>query len=167
MRAGDILLFQGKGMMSRLIRWGTRSPYSHVAVSVSPEMNLCIEACSGGVRARDIRKIKDFYEVYRVKEGYSYELDKVITFLVDKLNRRYDFFGVFWLGFLKFLRLIGLRFLEKMSNEWQRSRDYFCSELCYEAFWEGGGLDIVPDVDEAAITSPGDIAMSSVVEIAK
>ena len=29
----------------------------------------------------------------------------------------------------------------------------FCSELCYEAFYLDGGLDIVPDVDEADITS--------------
>jgi len=42
----------------------------------------------------------------------------------------------------------------------QKDKDYFCSELVYEAFYRGGGLDIVPDIGEGDITSPGDIARS-------
>jgi len=68
---------------------------------------------------------------------------------------------VIFLGILKLLAKIGFP-LEKKANNWQKDRDYFCSELCYEAFHEGGGLDIVPDIPEADITSPGDIAKSSV-----
>ena len=50
---GDILLFKGESGISKLIAWGTNSTYSHVAVCVSPEMNLAIEALTrGGVRAR-------------------------------------------------------------------------------------------------------------------
>jgi hypothetical protein len=57
MQPGDILLFKAeKDWGSRLIAWGTNSPYAHVAICVSPEMNLAIEAMTrGGVRARDIR----------------------------------------------------------------------------------------------------------------
>jgi len=40
MNSGDILLFKGEGGLSRLIAWGTKSKYTHVAVCVSPEMNL-------------------------------------------------------------------------------------------------------------------------------
>ena len=47
--------------------------------------------------------------------------------------------------------------------KWQKDRDYFCSELCYAAFNEGG-LDIVPQVAEADVTSPGDIAQSERIE---
>lgn len=43
-------------------------------------------------------------------------------------------------------------------------RNRFCSELCYEAFFHGGGLDIVPEVPQADITSPGDISKSAVVK---
>ncbi len=67
--AGDILLFKAeKDFLSKIIAWGTNSKYSHVAICVSPEMNLAIEALTrGGVRARDIRKIAQEYDVYRVK----------------------------------------------------------------------------------------------------
>ena len=163
MKSGDILLFKGEDGISKLIMWGTNSKYSHVAVCLSPEMNLAIEAISGGgVRARDIRLIKQDYDIYRIKGNYSYNLDKTISFLVSKLNKKYDYFGVLFLGLLKLLAKIGMP--KHISNKWQKDRDYFCSELCYEAFFFGGGLDIVPEVEEADITSPGDIAKSSVLE---
>ena len=48
MKTGDILLFKGEKGLSRLVAWGTNSKYSHVAVCVSPEMNLAIEAITRG-----------------------------------------------------------------------------------------------------------------------
>ena len=164
MQAGDILLFKAESGISRLIAWGTNSKYSHVAICVSPEMNLTIEALTrGGVKARDIRKIEQEYDVYRIKEDAVYDLQKTISFLVDKLNRRYDIFGVVFLGLLKLLSKIG-KPLKNTANKFQKTKDYFCSELCYEAFFFGGGLDIVPDIPDADITSPGDIAKSELVE---
>jgi uncharacterized protein YycO len=164
MEPGDIVLFKGEDGISKLIAWGTGSPYSHVAVCISPGMNLAIEAITrGGVRARDIRGIQQDYDVYRVKEGHPYHLEGAVSYLVDKLNSRYDYMGVIFLGFLKVLSKLGLP-LKKIANAWQKDRDYFCSELCYEAFFFGGNLDIVPGVPEADITSPGDIASSSVLE---
>lgn len=164
MKPGDILLFKGEDGISKLIAWGTGSIYSHVAICVSPDMNLAIEAMAWkGVRARDIKKIKVEYDVYRVKEGFSYDISNTVSYLVDKLNTRYDHLGVIFLGILKLLSKIGLP-LKDIANMWQKDRDYFCSELCYEAFYKGGGLDIVPDVEEADITSPGDIAKSGVIE---
>lgn len=166
MKPGDILLFKGNDGISKLIAWGTNSKYSHVAICVSSEMNLAIEAITrGGVRARDIREIKEKYDIYRVKEDYSYDLNKVISYLVTKLNLKYDYFGVFFLGLLKLLAKIGLPLKDK-ANKWQIGKDYFCSELCYEAF-NASDLDIVPDVPEADITSPGDIAKSAVIEAVK
>ena len=165
MKPGDILLFKGEDGISKLIRWGTNSKYSHVAVCVSSEMNLAIEAITrGGVRARDIRKIKQDYDIYRIKkEEHPYNLEATISYLVGKLNQRYDYFGVLWLGLLKLLARLKLP-LKNTANKWQKDRDYFCSELCYEAFRFGGELDIVPDVDEADITSPGDISKSPIIE---
>ena len=165
MKPGDILLFKGEDGISKIITWGTGSKYSHVAICVFPEMNLAIEAMTrGGVRARDIRKIKTDYDVYRIKEGYAYGLGATMSHLVSKLNLKYDYLGVVFLGILKLLAKIGIP-LKKAANNWQKDRDYFCSELCYEAFHKGGGLDIVPDVPEADIISPGDIAKSGIVEL--
>ena len=162
-KSGDILLFKGEKGISKLIAWGTNSKYSHVAVCVSAEMNLAIEAMAGGVKARDIRMIEEPYDVYRIKDGHSYDLNSTISFLVSKLNLKYDYLGVFFLGFIKLMSKIG-KPLKEAANKWQIDRDYFCSELCYKAFYHGGNLDIVPDTNEADVTSPGDISKSSVVE---
>ncbi len=164
MKAGDILLFKAeKDWLSKLIAWGTNSVYSHCAVCVSPEMNLTIEALTrGGVKARDIRQIEEKYDVYRVKDEHPYDINKALSYLVGTLNNRYDYFGVIFLGILKLLAKIGIP-LKEAANKWQKEKDYFCSELCYEAF-NFAGLDIVPEVPEADITSPGDIARSAVVE---
>jgi uncharacterized protein YycO len=166
MKPGDILLFKGEdNILSKIIVWGTGSKYSHVAVCVSPDMALAIEAMAGkGVRAIDIRRIPSEYDVYRVKGKHGFNLDKTVSYLVDKLNSRYDYLGVIFLGVIKLLAKIGLP-LKDTANRWQIKRDYFCSELCYEAFFHGGGLDIVPEVPEADITSPGDISKSSVIEM--
>jgi len=164
MQSGDILLFKGEDGISRLIAWGTNSKYSHVAICVSLEMNLAIEAIAGGgVRARDIRKIKEKYDVYRIKEGYNYDLNGTMSYLVSKLNSRYDYLGVLFLGLLKVMAKLYLPF-KITANKWQKDRDYFCSELCFEAFYKGGGLDIVPDIPEGDVTSPGDISKSRIIE---
>ena len=164
MKAGDILLFKAeKDLLSKLIAWGTNSTYSHVAVCVSPEMNLAIEAMTrGGVRARDIRKIEQNYDVYRIKEDHAYSLEEAISYLVSKLNLKYDVRGVIYLGILKLIAKL-FKKVKATANKFQKDKDYFCSELCYEAF-NFGGLDVVPDVPSADITSPGDIAKSTIVE---
>ena len=164
MNPGDILLFKaGTDPISKLIAWGTTSKYSHVAICVAPNMALVIEAMVWhGIRAIDIRKFDNaLYNVYRIKENHTYDLDKTISYLVGALGSRYDYLGVIWLGILKLLGKI--RPVKNAANNWQKDRDYFCSELCYEAF-SSGGLDIVPEVSEADITSPGDIANSSIIE---
>ena len=163
-KQGDIILFKpGGDFFTKLIAWGTKSPYCHVAVCVSPQMHLAIEAnTTGGVRAVDLRTIKEDIDIFRIKPEHTYDADGVISFLVTQLNNKYDFAGVFFLGFLKTLSLIKIP-TKDYANKFQKDRDYFCSELCCEAFSNGGGLDIVPQVDDADVTAPGDIAKSGVV----
>lgn len=161
LRPCDILLYKGTDWLSRLIEWKTESLYSHVAIVVEPEMNLAIESNTGsqsGVRALDLKQLDEkTLDVFRVKSQFSFDLDKVIAYLVGHLGAGYDYLGVAWLGVLK---VFGAR---NHSNKWQKDRDYFCSELCYKAFF-AAGLDIVPQVGEADITSPGDISKSSLIE---
>jgi len=166
MKAGDILLFRkGVHFWESVIAWGTNSKYCHVAVCVSPEMNLAIEAMGGsGVRARDIRCIPNDYDIYRVHKAYNYDLNSTISYLVSKLNLHYDYLGVIFLGILKTLSKCNDN-IKKVTNKMQKDNDYFCSELVYEAFQIGGGLDIVPNVSAADVTSPADIANSQITRI--
>jgi hypothetical protein len=164
MESGDILLFRAeKDVISKIIAWGTGSEYSHVAVCISPELDLAIEAITrGGVRARSISKIPVSFDIYRVKKEYVYDGSKVVAYLIKQLNNRYDYSGVIYLGILKLISKV-FKPARAAANKWQKDRDYFCSELCYEAF-SFSGLDIVPQVPDPDITAPGDIAESAVIE---
>jgi uncharacterized protein YycO len=160
----DILLYKGTDWSSRLIQFGTKSAYSHVAVVADPAIHLVVESNVGsqaGVRAVDLRKL-DFraIDVYRLKPEEERKLERpaVLSFLVGRLGARFDWAGVIWLGVLKLVGIVS-GFRLQPYNAFQIDRDYFCSELCYEAFAQGG-LDIVPQIGAAETTSPGDIGRS-------
>jgi|GEM_PF-1221200 hypothetical protein len=172
LKALDILLYRGKGFTNWLIEVGTSSPYSHVAIVVDPGISLGIESNTGhqnGVRAFDLRKIDlSRVDIYRIKPGCldKVQKEKAVSFLVDHLGAGYDLIGVIGLGLLKILSFITFGSTKKWNNNFQKNRDYFCSELCYAAF-NSGGLDIVPAVPDADVTSPGDIAKSALIELVK
>ena len=147
--------------MSKIIQWNTQSLYSHVAVVVGVEMNLAIESNTGsqsGVRALDLRKLDaKTVDAFRIKPQHAFKKEDVISYLIASLGSNYDYPGVIWLGALKLLNL------KEKANEFQSSKDYFCSELVFEAF-AAAGLDIVPQIGHADITSPGDISRSPLLE---
>jgi hypothetical protein len=55
---------------------------------------------------------------------YIFDLDGVISCLVNKLNEKYDYPGVIWLGVIKLLAKIGLPF-KITANNWQKKRGHF------------------------------------------
>lgn len=169
---GDILLCKSNGFIPALIKWGTGSIYSHVAVLASAKLGLIIEAVpEGGVRAISIENYKTPYDLYRIKDSKSFNLHEVVAYLVRMLARKFDTWSTIKLGWKLFLRRIGLVKLavlkaagqKQAADSFQKDQDYFCSELCYKAF-KVGGLDIVPQISDAETTSPGDIARSPNVE---
>lgn len=158
----DIVLYRGTGFTSWLIQALTKSRYNHVAVVVGPELHLGIESNVGhqsGVRAFDLRRIdRSSVDVYRLKPEYSVDRDAVVSYLVGHLGSGYDYWGVIYLGILKILSLLSLgRF--RPYNAFQIKKDYFCSELCWEAF-ATDGMDLTPQTGSSDVTSPGDIAES-------
>ncbi len=170
---GDILLCKGHDLISELIKWGTTSKYSHVAIIASADLGLIIEAIpAGGVRAIAVENFNGSYDIYRTRPDHSFNNAGVISYLIKMLARKYDFKSVMrlaWKMFLRRMRLVklaGLKAvnLKSIADTLQEDQDYFCSELCYKAFFFGGGLDIVPAIGNGETTSPGDIARSSVVE---
>ena len=114
-----ILLFKGKGWISRLIRWQTRSIYSHAAILVG--VDTIIEAWQGtGVRKKKITRWDDI-DAFRIYCSDRQKKD-VIEFLHKQLGKKYDYRSVF-------------RFLIKIpagiNDKW------FCSELAFDALLTG------------------------------
>ena len=165
----DILLYRGKGFTSWLIRSLTKSHYNHVAVVVDPSLSIAVESNTGhqsGVRAVDLRKLNyTEIDVFRLKPQYSADKNIVIASLVDSLGAGYDYLGVIFLGILKIISLFTLNFIP-VHNWWQIKKDYFCSELCWQAF-AADGLDLVPQIGSMDIVSPGDIATSPLLDRVK
>lgn len=170
---GDIMLCKSEGVIPALIKWGTGSVYSHVAVIASAKLGLIIEAIpEGGVRAISVDNFKKSYDLYQVKSNFTFNVAGVVAYLIKMLARKYDFRSTVKLGWkmglrrLKLVQLFGLKLAGKKeaADELQEDQDYFCSELVYAAFFHGGGIDIVPQIGDAETTSPGDIARSPVIE---
>ena len=170
---GDILLCKSEGIIPSLIKWGTGSVYSHVAVVASSKLGIIIEAIpEGGVRAIAVENYKTSYDVYRVKITFKFNHTGVVSYLIKMLARKYDLLSTIKLSWkmvlrkLRLVKLFGLKVIgnKKSADQLQEENDFFCSELCYDAFSVGGGLDIVPQVGDAETTLPGDIAESKVLE---
>ena len=170
-QSGDILLCKGNSFVDRLIKWGTKSVYSHVSVVASAALGLVIEAIpAGGVRAISIKNYKTKYDIYRIKDPASFRVSEVTAYLIKMLARKYDFestirlTGKIALRRLKLVKLFGLKLIgrKQAADRLQEDNDYFCSELCYRAFM-AGGLDIAPQIGDAETTSPGDIARSPLI----
>ena len=170
---GDILLCKGKGVVPWLIKLGSESVYSHVSVVASSKLGIIIEAVpEGGVRAIAIENYKTSYDVYRIKPGIQFNLAGVISYLIKMLARKYDLVSAIKFGWkmglrkLQLVKLFGLKATgnKKAADELQEDQDFFCSELVYEAFFFGGGIDIVPQTGDAETTSPGDIAKSPIIQ---
>ncbi len=168
---GDILLCKGSGIVPSLIKWGTESVYSHVSVIASAQLGLIIEAIpEGGVRAISVKNYKTPYDIYRVKSNHQFNLIGVISYLIKMLARKYDYpiklAAKLIMRKFQLLKLFGLKLFgnKNAADQLQENNDFFCSELCYDAFFVGGGLDIVPQIGDAEVTSPSDIAESPVLE---
>ena len=145
-----VLLYRGTGPTSRLIRFQTRSPYSHAAMMMDD--GTVIEArMRGGVKhvaTPWTRHRKNTpVEVYAIKGDFDEE--KVESFLLSQLGKKYD-----WLSVLRFVS----RRKAPADDRW------FCSELILAALLDGGkrllnGL--------SSVLSPRDMQLSTELEYEK
>lgn len=150
LQTGDILLHRGQRWISKIIRWITGSPYTHVAIVY--DSNRVLEI--------DINKELSFYpidprlryEVYRHREGLSKKKKKMMR---EKMMERkneihgYDWLKLFSLGLSKVLKK---PFFLDMHNY------VICSEIV-DIIYRDIGLNLVPSAMIGHI-SPDDIARS-------
>lgn len=146
-----VVLFKGKSFISRLIRWQTRSEYSHAAVLVEettaghPVMGFVIESMEGvGVRAAQWKAAEDA-DVFEVEGLSELEKTRVLKFLNEQVGKKYD-----W--------LMVLRFISRRQESRATSGKWFCSELVFAAFLKAG-VELLART-EAWEVSPGLLARS-------
>ena len=136
-----ILLFRGRGPVSALIRWQTRSQYSHAALLLQD--GSVIEAWQGGgVRRKWLRDWVGV-DILSVPGMTDEQWHQAIAFARAQIGLRYDWRGVF--RFVSRRRAPG-------DDRW------FCSELVYAAC-RSAGVDLLRDTDPAEV-SPGMLARS-------
>lgn len=159
--------YQGSSLLSRLIKWETRSDISHVSIVVIPDckfIDRALEAATvyeawgeilcpwkGGVFKRhginDGHKAGTVIKLMQLLPEAAEKLDEVamIKFLegIVKSRAGYDYMGL-------------IRFLLRIKGD--DPNNFFCSELAYKAF-EQGGVKLI-ERTTASIVAPGDLYKS-------
>lgn len=145
MAPGDVIAFGGKGHFSRLIKWATRSPVSHVAVviqarTVGDKLNWIAESSTGGVKLRRISQAIDTYdgEVWWLKlsEESKQRLNTTAfnDFVVSHEGKPYD-------DLQCWLQPLGVN-----SEDFDK---FFCSELVSAALEAG---QVISSINASEVT---------------
>lgn len=136
-----VLLFRGRGIVSSLIRWQSRAPYSHAAL-LMPDGRIVESWQGAGVR---IKMLSDWTDI----DAYSCPLmdegdwDMAIRFALKQVGKPYDYLGV--------ARFVTRR-PSPINDKW------FCSELVYRAL-QVAGVDLFARIQPWEI-SPGMLSYS-------
>lgn len=158
-------LHSGTGLISRLIRWQTRSVYSHVSLIRASDF-LLSEALEGrGViqqRVLDIaprettallapRDIVDTRTVKlcRIKNATREQEEAIWAWSTAQIGKGYDYVSV-------------ARFITRKEESRRSSNRFFCSEKAHAAAWWGAG--ILLQVMPSWRCSPDHIAISPLLE---
>lgn len=125
-------LHRSDGLMSKLIKWQTRSQYSHASL-VEPDGTV-LESIQGKgvVRGRNVRYVKEQVDLFEVVAVASMH-EKAHAFALAQLGKGYDWTMV-------------ARFLSRRSANRASSGKWFCSELVFAAFAQAG-LPLLRDTE--------------------
>lgn len=165
MRNGDILLFKGTGISSKIIQVRTGSPYSHAGIlSWWNKRLMVLEAVGTGVRAvplsRNVRKYHGGVDYFRT----TYDIDdatrlEMVTFAQKQLGKEYAKSDVYKYAAMNFF---GIPFSQDDSVSKGPAGKYFCSQYVAEMYTRHG-YDLQMNLSDLH-TSPKVIAESDKME---
>lgn len=161
---GDVLLFEGHGFWSALIRAQTASRITHAAFALRVQHRLvCLEAAEG--RGVQIWPLSDYLRRglivrwHRLRD-HEYQIDRraVVAHALAQWGKPY----ASWRQFARSWSIAGgvLRRVLGLAADQDAGR-FFCSELVAESLKFGGWTPEANDPTEPARTSPGDLALFS------
>ena len=156
---GDVLLFEGKNLASRLIRWATRSRYSHAGIAVWWNDRLMVmEAVGKGVSisplSRNVRHYHGHVHWYTAKHPIpENKRIAMVRFAQEELGKEY----ALWKAVL-----LGLSILFKSDADQRdalrRENKLYCSWY-FAQIYNSIGLDLKKGTSDRFMT-PQDIARS-------
>lgn len=140
-------LHRGRGFISSLIKWQTRSVYSHVSITLDD---------GRVVEAREFKGVRVLPKLQPSKgeriDSFHIELserqkEEIEHFLLSQVGKGYDYISI-------------LRFITRDHvPHWSKTK-WFCSELAFEAF-RTAGIELLCRIEAWAV-SPGLLALSPV-----
>lgn len=144
-----VALFRGPGIVSRLIRWQTRSAYSHAAI-VLPSGAVIESREWKGVRQLPKLEPQNGEEIdLFTVEVTETQLEEIAWFLNSQLGKAYDWTMV-------------ARFVTRRQESRSSAGKWFCSELVFAAFQQAG-IDLLRATEPWEV-SPGLLARSPVLQ---
>lgn len=160
-RTGDLLLFQGTTLLSRFIRWGSESPYSHCGLALWWDARLMLmQATDRGVHVLPVERVLaqydgqvDWWQPCEALRG-SLDVERLKSAALDELGKP---FGAWPMAALV-ARMFRRKELGRDDPAGMRDDSYFCSQLvgrCYRRV----GVDLVAHKADRDL-SPGDLARS-------
>jgi hypothetical protein len=156
---GDVLLYRGRSLESRLIRWATRSRYSHAGLAVWWNGRLMVmEAVGRGVVVTPLSKNVSLYPGYvewftSVEEIPDHERLQMVEFAQQELGKEY----ALWRAVLLGVRRLFQHDVET-RDRMRRELRLFCSHYVAQAY-NAVGRDLKKGVSDRFM-SPGDVAAS-------
>jgi len=162
-RNGDVLMFKGKYRSSFLIKWLTKSSYSHAGIAVWWNERLMImEAVMSGVRvaplSRNVYQHEGNVEWFSCKKEISEEDRlKMIIFAQEELGKSY----ARWKAVLFGVKVLFKRDLSE-KDELRMENKLFCSQYVAQIY-NSIGLDLKKNREDRFM-SPGDLARSPLLE---
>jgi len=150
---GDILLYKGSGWFSALIKFFTKSKYSHAGIVCWWNNRLMVlEAVGKGVIVTPLSKnIKEYpgtVELFFPNKISEAQRKKIISFAQIELGKEYSIWKLFLYMFTK----------KDKRDAYRKENKLFCSHFVASTY-NYAGYDIVKGTSDS-YTTPEDIATS-------
>ncbi len=156
---GDVLMYRGRSLESRIVQWATRSKYSHAGLAVWWNGRLMVmEAVGRGVIVTPLSKNVLSYPGYvewftSVEQIPDDQRRRMVEFAQQELGKEYALWRALLLGFrLLFQHDVDTR------DRLRREVRLFCSHYV-AATYNAVGKDLKKGVSDRFM-SPGDVASS-------
>ena len=158
-RSGDVLMYRGRSLASRVIRFATGSPYSHAGIAAWwHDRLMVIEAVGKGVVVTPLStnvtgyhgNVEWFTAAIEIDDGTR---ERMLRFAQAELGKDYGRWEAILLG----IRLLFKRGIDA-RDRLRRDRRLFCSHYVAQIY-NVAGCDLQRGVSDRFM-SPGDIARS-------